>query len=520
MGLRYRRSVRLFPGVRLNFSRSGVSTSIGVRGASVTIGPRGTYANVGLPGSGLSYRTRLDGHTPVPYRPTPATPYRSHDGSRSPIRTPGVASIPGTEVQIKSAPVEVLTTEGLGELKALINEAYATRRKLRAELAERRKALNRAAGRLGRAEALVIRLFTAKSITRLVEEANNANDDVDEANAHLDGCYVEVDFAFDGEVHGTWQELTKAFEVLNSADRIWDVSTTASVDRVKQRTTASTAYTRKPVSFDFSTIDIVRSKYKGLKLGAVDDAPLQIYPGFAMVGEPGRDFALIEYPKLECKLASSNYIEEEYVPHDAELISYAWKRSNKDGSQDRRFNDNYQIPVLRYGALVLASQTGLAKAFQVSSHIKAAGFAHAFVAHQRALSEPKPPSKDTLALPSPSVVEETTDHSAEAVFVAKPRTYLPLDWFMLVILLVGLGWGGVWIKRHWSELASAFAQPPPVVAPTPAATQAPPMVHKATPQHRPATKQARAVADIASPAPEERPANQASEPPKDLDGLY
>ena len=60
MGFRFRKSVQLFPGVRLNFSRSGVSTTIGVRGAGVTIGPRGTYANVGLPGTGLSYRARLD----------------------------------------------------------------------------------------------------------------------------------------------------------------------------------------------------------------------------------------------------------------------------------------------------------------------------------------------------------------------------------------------------------------------------------------------------------------------------
>jgi hypothetical protein len=44
-------------------SRSGVSTTVGVRGASVTLGKKGTYANVGLPGSGVSYRTRIDGDT-------------------------------------------------------------------------------------------------------------------------------------------------------------------------------------------------------------------------------------------------------------------------------------------------------------------------------------------------------------------------------------------------------------------------------------------------------------------------
>lgn len=60
MGLRFRRSVKLLPGVRLNFSLSGVSATLGPRGASVNVGPRGTFANVGL-GGGLSYRTRLSG---------------------------------------------------------------------------------------------------------------------------------------------------------------------------------------------------------------------------------------------------------------------------------------------------------------------------------------------------------------------------------------------------------------------------------------------------------------------------
>jgi hypothetical protein len=63
MGVRFQKRITLFPGVRLDFSASGVSTTIGPRGASLTLGgPRGTAVNLGLPGTGLSYRKRLDGH--------------------------------------------------------------------------------------------------------------------------------------------------------------------------------------------------------------------------------------------------------------------------------------------------------------------------------------------------------------------------------------------------------------------------------------------------------------------------
>ena len=52
MGYRFRKTVQLFPGVRLNFSRSGISTTIGIPGAGLTIGARGAYANLGLSGTG------------------------------------------------------------------------------------------------------------------------------------------------------------------------------------------------------------------------------------------------------------------------------------------------------------------------------------------------------------------------------------------------------------------------------------------------------------------------------------
>ena len=60
MSIRFRRTITIFPGVRLNISKSGLSLSLGPRGASITIGKRGTFANISLPGRGLSYRTRLD----------------------------------------------------------------------------------------------------------------------------------------------------------------------------------------------------------------------------------------------------------------------------------------------------------------------------------------------------------------------------------------------------------------------------------------------------------------------------
>ncbi len=57
MAWRYRRSIRIARGVRLNVSKSGTSLSLGGRGVTTNIGPRGTRTTYSLPGTGLSYQT-------------------------------------------------------------------------------------------------------------------------------------------------------------------------------------------------------------------------------------------------------------------------------------------------------------------------------------------------------------------------------------------------------------------------------------------------------------------------------
>lgn len=61
MGWNFRKSVKVFPGFKLNFSKSGVSGTVGIRGASVTVGPKGVYANASIPGTGIYKRQKISG---------------------------------------------------------------------------------------------------------------------------------------------------------------------------------------------------------------------------------------------------------------------------------------------------------------------------------------------------------------------------------------------------------------------------------------------------------------------------
>ncbi len=60
MGFRFRKSIKIFPGVKINLSKKGFSSvSIGQPGATINIGGNGSRASVGIPGTGISYTEKI-----------------------------------------------------------------------------------------------------------------------------------------------------------------------------------------------------------------------------------------------------------------------------------------------------------------------------------------------------------------------------------------------------------------------------------------------------------------------------
>lgn len=55
MGLRFQKRIKVLPGITLNLSGKGISTSIGTTGARVTYGHGKRRVTTGIPGSGISH---------------------------------------------------------------------------------------------------------------------------------------------------------------------------------------------------------------------------------------------------------------------------------------------------------------------------------------------------------------------------------------------------------------------------------------------------------------------------------
>jgi len=61
MAWNYRKRIKIAPGVHVNLSKGGISTSVGPKGAKVTFGKGGTYLNKSIPGTGLYSREKISG---------------------------------------------------------------------------------------------------------------------------------------------------------------------------------------------------------------------------------------------------------------------------------------------------------------------------------------------------------------------------------------------------------------------------------------------------------------------------
>lgn len=59
MALKFRKRIKVAPGIHLNISKKGVSTTIGPKGLSVNASKKGVYLNTSIPKTGISSRTKL-----------------------------------------------------------------------------------------------------------------------------------------------------------------------------------------------------------------------------------------------------------------------------------------------------------------------------------------------------------------------------------------------------------------------------------------------------------------------------
>lgn len=360
--MRFRRRAKLFPGVYLNFSKTGISTTIGFRGASINIEKQGTYLNTGIPGTGIYDRQKIG------------------DSKQKPKEYLAPVDIANNEIDaIKSKKAESTTSEGLHELKETLLECYHERIDLKKEITKAKFKLFFATILLI-LSCLIIIGFFVNGIKQLRSEQK---ENLIDLKIQLQNYFVNIDMELDSKFESKYIELLEKYKILITSHKTWDITSSVAIDRKVTRSAASTAVQRRLIKFGYGNIDIIKSKYDALHFENANGGDLYIYPAFIALVDSYKKFGLIDIRELEFGFHGQRFVEEESVPKDAIVVGNTWVKVNKNGTPDKRFKDNHQIPICQYGEISLTSETGLNEAYHISSYDKSSQFAQQMIEYQQ-----------------------------------------------------------------------------------------------------------------------------------------
>jgi len=365
--MRFRKRVKVFPGFYLNFSKSGISSTLGVKGASINISKRGTYLNTSIPGMG-SQRIKT-GHV----RDTnDFKPYYDYP----------TATIPNAATEIKSAALDQLTSTSFKDLNDTLLEVYNDRIALKKEIRQAQVTLHT----VKTINILACVCLVGFFINILKKKMAELEDYLADLEKQLNDSRVNIDMHFDTAFEEKYSAVAAKYKELLKSQIIWDITSSAEQDRVKTRSAASHSVTRVPVNFRFDNISIIKSTYQALHFENKNGGDLYIYPAFVIITTDQKDFALVDIKDFEMTFSQQRFLEEEKIPSDTQIVDRTWAKVNKNGTPDKRFSNNYEIPIVQYGQLNIRSRTGLNEVYTISNYGHAREFVAAFMDYQDLLN--------------------------------------------------------------------------------------------------------------------------------------
>lgn len=338
MGLFFRKSFSSGP-FRFTLSKRGISSSFGVRGARVTAGPRGTF--VTLSSHGIYYRHRIDQRN----REHQTRSQQQETTEQLPIDS--VFHVPSAEL-IASDQNELVKT--LNENASAYNPGILL-----------------IAAALGS-----VFLFGSYPLIGLALLVSGVLLGVFVLYRFKEAHTHDIHYSLDQSAASRYAEIQGAIGSLSSCSRIWVLNTRSNTSDLKRNAGAGLLITRRPATAGRLTTRGFRTSVSVLSIEA-NGVVLHFLPDQILLYSRGQ-YSSIAYGELSLTSRSTRFVETDPLPRDGLQVDTTWRYVNKSGGPDRRFNNNYRIPVLQYADITLANRAGLQVVLQASNLQKAQAF--------------------------------------------------------------------------------------------------------------------------------------------------
>ena len=212
---------------------------------------------------------------------------------------------------------------------------------------------------------LIIIGFFLSSLKKEIEELN---DYIVTIESNLQKCKVLVDCQFDTENKKNYNNLIQHFNSLSKSKKIWDITSQTWNDGTRDRSHATSLIDRRESFFNIDSLDLIETNASMMFFKNKNGNDFYIGPSFLISYGGANDIKIVDIDDVSVEFGSTNFIETSAVPSDAKILSYTWKYMNKNGGPDKRYNDNYKIPLVNYAELEFKSnKIKLLEKYQISN---------------------------------------------------------------------------------------------------------------------------------------------------------
>lgn len=338
MGFRYRQSISVGKFFRINISTRGIGYSVGIPGMRYTHSANGSrYTTYSIPGTGISYRQSHGRNNTNNYiQPT----------------TDGVVS----RAEIESADINNFRS---------------------AEETELLKALDRAADSNTSSIALILFgvfliFFSPISIYFFIASCAGLVLGISlKIFTHLK-LKVALHYELDEANEQLNNERISKWQTFFSCKAVWQVNSIGLNRSAKVNGGASFSETRSRISLIRKLPFYIKTNQPFIYFKLKSEIII-LLPDKMLIRKKGK-FGAVNYDDISITAFEQQFVEEGVVPRDAFESGKTWKYVNKNGTPDRRFKNNYLIPVCLYGYITLKSENGLNIELSCSNHENIKGF--------------------------------------------------------------------------------------------------------------------------------------------------
>lgn len=321
MGWRYRKSINLGGGFRINLSKSGIGYSWGFPGYRHTYSPNGTQRRTySIPGTGISY-----------VESSGSRRNNSNNGEQNYNYNQDTKLITGATTYYQNSNINNM---GKGD--------------------EILKAINklRTIDILANICLIMVVLFPIGIILKILIAQK---------------WKLDLTYEMDNINQKKFDALNEFLCELKNNRKLWQIDSSTRVYNTKYNAGAGNNVSRTSISlvkkmpwYINHNIDVYCLKLKNEKIFFTPDRMI-IFKNLGGVG-------CRKYNDMVAGFSTTNFVETEIVPRDAEIVRYTWRYVNKSGGPDKRFNNNRRIPVCKYGEISLESEDGINILLECSNH--------------------------------------------------------------------------------------------------------------------------------------------------------